>query len=763
MMRKSTGREQTGGREDNPSGMVIRRMLAVALMASAATPIVAFAQATPAAQPDGQQASLEDIVVTATKTGETRAQSTPLAITVVTADHLAASGIANVRDIAQLVPNLNVSQTGTNPLIYLRGIGSSNVNNGSDPEVTTQVDGVYIARPYAELSDYLDVERVEVLRGPQGTIYGRNAVGGTFNIVSRKPGDEFRGEASLASGTFGLLDAKGYVSGPIVPGILQASIAGNFLSHDGYVHNVVSGAHDLGDAHRGGLRGQLRFTPDPKIEIILRGDWSHIDEHFDNYDHLLAPLATAPLATSLIGDYTQVAANDPQQTSNTLWGASGEVNVRLGNAVALKSITAYRHSRFDLAFDSDGTEISSSIGQQNDSSHSFSQELNLSVNTSHLQGVVGAYYFNEEENSLVLVQSPPSAVTPAAKALQAIATPVTQVRSYAGFAQATYRPITAIGITAGIRYTSDHKALDTFINRTSLNPATPGAQLAGFPVSEQTAQTFHAWTPKFGIDWQVTPHALVYASATRGFKSGGTNYSSTNPATLNYRPESLWAYEGGLKSSWFEQRLRINITGFKYDYTDLQVQGLLAPGVVAIGNAAGATVKGVEFETAAKPFRNLELTANYSILDARYDNFTGAAVSPGLVAYVASSPRFNATARTYDASGNHMIQAPHSTFSASGQYNFDVGRISAYFRAEYYWQDKTYFDPTNVPIVEEPSHGVINLGAGILTADKHWALKVLARNITDKNYLIGRSGVTSVPSGLAGAPRTVMVQISRKW
>ncbi len=746
------------------SFITLGRAVSLLLAGTILAPIAVHAQDAPAASPDKSKSNgLDDIVITATKTGSTKAQSTPLAITVLSADRLEASGIANVKDAMQLIPNLSISQTGTNPLIYVRGIGSSNVNNGSDPEVSTQVDGVYIARPYAQLSDYLDVERIEVLRGPQGTLYGRNAVGGTFNIISRKPGDDPRGEIDLAGGNFGTFQAKGYVSGPIEKGVLQASLAGSFFTRDGYVDNLVPGKPDLGGATRGGLRGQLRYTPSDAVEIILRGDWAHNKERFDNYDHLLAPLATAPIASSLIGDYTSVAVNDPQITRNTLWGVSAEANIQLSSVLKFKSISAYRRSQFDLSFDSDGTEISSNIGRQSDRSHNVSQEFNLTLNLPRFDGIVGAYYFNETQNSSVLVQSPVSAVTPPARALQATALPVSNARSYAGFAQVTYRPIPAIGLTAGIRYTSDQKLLDTFINRTSLNPATPGAQMPGFPVTEHADQTFTAWTPKFGIDVKLAPGIMLYASATKGFKSGGTNYSSTNPATLNYRPESLWAYEGGIKSSWFDQRLRVNITAFKYDYKDLQVQGLLAPGIVAIGNAANARVKGLEIEAAAKPFAKLELSANYSLLDARYVNFTGSAVPPGLVSYVTGSPRFNAAARTYDASGNHMIQSPHSTFSASAQYGFEIGGLPTYIRGEYYWQDRTYFDPTNIAIVSEPAYDLVNLGAGISTSDRKWNLQIIAKNVGNRHYLIGRSGVTSVPSGLAGMPRTVLFQISRKW
>src|SRR6266849_3943976 len=222
--------------------------LSSAALAVAMVPAIAAAQDSAAAPPVQK---LEEIVVTATKTGTTVVQKTPLAITVLSGDQLEASGVLNVRDLAQYVPNLSVPMITIVPVIYIRGIGSSNVNNGSDPDVTTQLDGVYIARPFAQLMDFIDVDRIEVLRGPQGTLYGRNAVGGTFNIISRKPSDRLEGDLALTGGSYALVQTQAYASGPIIPGLLQASISGNFIRHNGYTDNITPGAQDVGTADRG--------------------------------------------------------------------------------------------------------------------------------------------------------------------------------------------------------------------------------------------------------------------------------------------------------------------------------------------------------------------------------------------------------------------------------------------------------------------------------------------------------------------------------
>jgi iron complex outermembrane receptor protein len=644
------------------------------------------------------------------------------------------------------------------PQIYIRGIGSSNVNNGSDPDVTTQLDGVYIARPFAQLMDFIDVDRIEVLRGPQGTLYGRNAVGGTFNIISRKPSDRLEGQFALTGGNYGLKQVQAYVSGAISPGMLQASLSGNYLSHSGYVQNIAPGGQSLGTADRSGLRAQVRFTPIKSIEAITRIDWAKSNERPDSFDHTLAPLNGANLANSIIGDYRRAAIDAPQEAHSEFSGVAQEVNVTLSETLALKSLTAYRRSQFNQTLDSDFTELPLVNGAQSDKSRQFSQEFDLNVSLPNFKGVTGLYFFKEVQDSVVAANAPPSVNTPAAASFASTATPRAQTRSWAAFAQGTYRFMEQGGLTLGLRYTKDHKQLDSSIARASLNPLTPGVSFAGFPAVTHTDQDWSALTPKIGVDWQFTPNLMSYVSATRGFKSGGTNYATTDPQSLSFAPEKLWAYEAGVKSDWLDRRLRVNLTGFIYDYTDLQVQSGIRPGVIAINNAATAKVKGMELETSARPYPGLLLTANYAFLDAKYGHFPAAAVGGGLIPYVSSSPRYNPTTRTYDASGNQMTAAPRNTFSASAQYDHPIEAGNLFVRGEYYRRSKTSYDPTNAPIIFEPGYSVVNLAFGF-SGDK-WGMQLLLKNVRDTKYLIQRSGAGSIPGGLAGPPRTIAAQIS---
>jgi iron complex outermembrane receptor protein len=723
-------------------------------------PVVAAAQvSTPPVSENGAQSSddaLGEIVVTATREGATSLQHTALAVSAFSAQQLSVSGVNNVTDLVSQSPNLNVAQTAANAQIYIRGIGSNNVFIGTDPDVTLQMDGVYIARPYDQFEDFVDIERVEVLRGPQGTLYGRNAVGGTINIITRKPSDQFEAKAGLASGEYSLVQGQGYVSGPLVPGELQASLSASYLRHDPYESNIQPGQPGVASASHRGVRGQIRFAPNHDIEAITRLDWSEADDTLQSFAHILVPFPAAPLATSLIGDLRKVALNSPQSIKSQMKGVSEEINFELSHALALKSLTAYRRTGYDLYVDVDGTEAQVIASRQDDSSDQFSQELDLNASYDRFKGVFGLYYFHEKEDATLQINLfQPHLVR--------WVSPEVTSDSYAVFGQGTYSITDDLSVVAGVRQTRDHKSVDQYLTLQPQAVFPNGPSVRGYPFAARTSNTYDSTTPKVGINYQLTPATLLYVSATKGFKSGGTNYAATSLAGLTFRPETIWSYEAGVKSDWFGRRLRVNVTGFIYDYSDLQVQSLIAPGVTSIGNAATARVKGLEIETMAKPVPNLTLTANYSLLDARYRTFTDASVPSVLVPYLAGNRRYDAAAHTYDASGNRLNAAPTSSFTGSAQLEQAVGFGTAFLRGEYYWQAHSYYDPSNLGIASQKAYGLVNVGVGMRDLPGRWSIEVLGKNITNEQYLIsiGTNGV--VPAGQAGAPRTILVQVVKDW
>jgi iron complex outermembrane receptor protein len=700
--------------------------------------------------------ALGEIVVTATKTGATALQKTPLAISAFSAAELAQSGVSSVKDLVEFAPGLALSQNNVNAEIYIRGVGSNNVYAGSDPDVTVQVDGVYIARPSAQFGEYLDVDRVEVLRGPQGTLYGRNAAGGTINVISRAPTDTFEAEEQLTLGNYYLVHEQALVSGPLVPNTLQASVAIDYINHRPYIDNVVGGQPGSGDANHGTIRGQLRFEPTDTVTATTRADYLVSDENIQASNHLLAPYLAnggAPIANGTIGNYLQEALNTPQSVYTHTGGVSEDVDVTLTPGLDLKSITAYRQDDFSGSLDSDSTERSLSVGRLlQEVEDQFSQELDLSGKASIFDFVTGAYYFHENDANGIV------AVTPT---VGHSTHPDIHTNSEAVFAQSTAHILSNVGLTLGVRYTHEEKSLDT--NAATFNPVT-GILAPGSPFLSHNDMENSAVTPKFGLDWQVTPDVLLYISATRGYKSGGFNYAATTVPTETFGPEKLWSYEAGAKTEFFDRRMRLNVTAFHYDYSSLQVQSLLAVGVTSIENAASAKVNGAEAELSVKPLAPLELTANLAYLDASYNTFINDAVPAALKPYVATSSRYDAANGTYDASGNYLNDAPRFSSLIAVQYSHEVnGDGSLFGRAEYSWKSRQYFDPTNASILSQDGFGLANVYMGYHSVNGTWGVKLFAKNVTGKQYIIAAAAQSLTPVGFVGQPRTYGITMTKNW
>jgi iron complex outermembrane receptor protein len=724
---------------------------------------VALVACSPLAAVAAEQSTLEEVIVTATKTGESQAQRTPLAMTVLGGDKLLESGVVNVKDLVSLTPNLSIAQATVNAEIYIRGVGSNNVFAGSDADVTMQVDGVPMSRAFTQLNDFIDVERIEVLRGPQGTLYGRNAVGGTINIISHKPSDELRGQVVASFGDFSMKQGQAYVSGAIIPGKLQASISGNIVQHDAYFRNIVPGKSDIGNADRSGVRAQLRYVPTDKLELITRADYASSNSHPDSYSHILSPYPFGPLANTTIGNRDLVALDGDQQATTRSWGISEEANYAFNDALALRSVTAYRNGYYNLTNDSDGTDYFQNEGIQRTRNLALTQEFNLTARRDRWNGVVGVFYAHEREWAFVNATVPPGVGVPAAASARPQTEPFSGLTSKAVFAQGTFHVTDTVNVTAGIRYTQDDKSLDSLFTRISLNPATFGVSAPGFPFIASVDRKFTGTTPKLGVDWQATPELLAYASVTKGYKSGGTNYAATNVAAMAFAPETLVSYEAGMKSEWLGHRLRLNVTAFKYDYKDLQVQSLIGPGNVAIGNAATATINGGELELTVKPTANLLLTANLAVLSAKYDSFSAASVPGALRAFLVGDPQYSAATSTYNATGKTLNAAPKTSYGATAQYEHPITSGKLFMRAEYSWQDRVEYDPSNARIMGQDAFNLVNLSVGYRNESGKWNAQILARNVGDTTYYITKAANGVVPAGLAGAPRTLALQLTKNW
>ncbi len=724
----------------------------------------ALAQNGPQSSPADEIADdrIQDIVVTATRMGETALQSTPIAVSVLSGEDLQDRGVRDVQDLDTYVPSLQVSDLSGYTQLFLRGIGSNIVFIGSDPSTTIHLDGVYLARPLSYLSDFLDVERIEVLRGPQGTLYGRNSVGGTINVISRRPSSTLEGQVQAGYGTYDRYALQGYVSGPIA-GDIRASLAADVSGHDAYRENVSTG-NDLEDMKSRGVRGQILVPLGGIGEWLVRADWSRQSGAFGAYPKLIRPTGN-PVDDAILGDFDKVSMDRDNHTVLENYGGSSDLSFDLGSGIELRYLTGYREFRGSIIADADASSTDMLLNQLRPiRQHQFSQELTLTGDSDTLNWVVGGYYFREKNREpLTLTLFPFGA--------SHIQRPELKARSYAFFGQAEYNFTDQLSLVAGLRYTKERKRYflsDYFTASTDTDPdvAEDGFVLAGVPglpdpFIVDTSRTDDALTPKFGINYTPNDDVLLYVSATRGFKSGGYDYGASNAAdaSAGYGPEKLWSYEAGLKSDLLDRRLRLNLTGFYYDYTDLQVQSYVQIGAsfgARTENAATARVKGIEAEIVGRPVNGLELTANIAYLDAKYRDYPDAFVT---------------TFGNFDASGKRLNNAPEWSATLGGSYTFDLadsGEIA--IGADTHVQSAVYFTAANDGIggvsnypEQQGSYGTVNARLGWTSADGIWRAQLIGTNLFDRDYIVGTANYTAAIAARPGRPREVLGQVSVRF
>ncbi|NOX50655.1 MAG: TonB-dependent receptor [Gammaproteobacteria bacterium] len=457
---------------------------------------------------------IEEIVVVAERR-ETLLQSTPVTVSVYTSEFLDISGIQDVRDLAAHTPGLYLggyAMLGSFP-ISIRGIGSSVSGIGADDPVSLYVDGAYVGRPSGFVFQFVDVERIEVLRGPQGTLYGRNSTGGAINVISKAPSDTITAHAGMEYSRgrfngdhFGDIRTELGVSGPVNEKV-GFRISGVLRDMDGFQknnfdENSVNGEKDYA------LRGSLWVTPNDRLSIKINGDYA-VDED---------PYAFKDVGTG-IGDPDVVNVNDNPHARRKPAGMSATISYDFGSVI-FESITGYRRDEFDIRSDSDLSPVSVTILNQEEKQKQITQEIRLvSNNDGRLVWSAGVYYLQAEGESLGSAELFAAFPTPATIRIENDM----DVTSYAAYGQASYAVTDRLNVTAGLRYSYESKDF------------TVGLFGSGFlpPVllpTVELSEDWPAWTPKLGVDYQLMENAMVYASVSRGFKSGGFNFTSPQPA-----------------------------------------------------------------------------------------------------------------------------------------------------------------------------------------------------------------------------------------
>jgi len=677
----------------------------------------ASAQSQP---PVADTSQLQDIVVTAEKREESL-QRTPASIIARSGEALRKAGVDSTLDLATIAPGVAVTTNTASAQIYIRGIGT---NFGGDQSVALHVDGVYQVSTQGALQELLGVDRMEVLRGPQGTLYGRNATGGVVNIITRRPTMDLSAEGDLEYGNYNLFRQRALVNVPIVNDKVAMLISVVHTDRDGFRYNPYLNSR-IDDEHNWGVRGRLLIRASDNLDILLSGNYSAENDSrtlgFKIDKNVYAPqvdlLPQLGMRGGTVPDDPNIIYSDKNSIQNyKQYGGSAELDWDLGG-VKIKSLTAYQVNTRRENIDIDGTEVDYFDGQLTGSRTSwFSQELQvLSQNDGPLQWIAGIYYLRDDERERGVY------TTPILDQLGFGSGPIGRdfnsgTRAYAGFGQFTYKIFDKLRLTVGARFSHERKFAVQYLNA-----------MEALGVQATNSKSWNAFTPKFSIDYSPNDDVMFYASATRGFKSGGFNESASDL----FDPEYIWSYEAGARTSLLDKRLRLNATTFLYNYSNIQVmQALASPdpltgATTKVGNAASARVKGIELELQVIPLKGLELSANASLLEAKYRTY----LSPNTE--VAGNP-------IVDLSGNWLPLAPQFAGILSAQYTTTVGNAGTLsVRGDLYHQSRVFFtafNNLNDHFGQQKGYELVNAHIGFTSADKHWTLGLFGRNLTNKVY-----------------------------
>lgn len=709
------------------------------------------------------------VVVTAEKRAE-GIKNIPIAITAVSGDTLKKAGVTDVADLTQLAPSLQFGTRSTNIFIAIRGVSQAGQDIGSQSAVTVSLDGVPLLNHFMMNPAFVDVERVEVLRGPQGTISGRNATGGAINIYSKAPTSTPGGDLALNLGDYNRFGISGDFSGPLSDKV-SARLSFQRERADGWLKNAYLGER-LENTDLSLVRGQLLFKPTDKLSVRTLFEYSedHSRPQFAVIFGRADPNVPAPqelpsyaYPKNDIGNLTEYINNTNRRDVKDIRDVV-TARYEFGSGAAITSTTGYiKHDIALRDIDVDLTPANSStfslIGLY---AKQFTQEFTLTTDLgSRADLVAGVFYMNA-------VSSEPLFLDLGSFNIKnyLVYLPTEKLKSYAAYAQFRYNITDKLRATIGGRFTRDQKSYDM--------DATAGAYHTLLAAKNQ----WESFTPRFVLDYTPNDNTLIYASAARGFKSGGFNTLGDITQPVNtFNPEYDWNYEIGTKAAFFDRKLRIGLTGFISDYTSLQQTVFVLNEATSVRfpkvlNASDATIKGIELEFEAAPTDRLRFTGGITHLDATYKKFcNNDTLYPNLpTAASCVGVKVNGQALppgAQELEGNHLTQAPEWQFNTSGQYSFPVsGTLWMTARADYKWQSKIYFDVFNHPLNAQGSYGLLNLSLGVGPINKSWALTAWVRNASDERYISSANlatGANPTVVGSVGTPRMYGATLSKRF
>ncbi|WP_252272768.1 TonB-dependent receptor [Pseudomonas subflava] len=766
------------------------------LLALAAAPAAAEG-----AEPDAAL-TLDEVTVNA-RHREEPARTVPIALNALDGEALSEAGLFRTEDLQQRVPSLLVSVPNARYTSYgIRGLGSSTYNDGIDGSVGVFLDGVYLGRQGMSLSDLVDIERVEVLRGPQGTLYGKNTSAGTVNISSRMPTFAPEGSGEVSLGQDGLRQYRGTLSGPLVDGVLAGRLTAYDAERDGIVDNLYDGS-ELREQNRQGLRGQLLWTPSEAFSARLIGEYAWQDEQTNVFTASNFSQATRERAAFVgyrqlpIDPYARRVQQDQPNTIKTLQtGVTLELNRILDSGATLTSVTGYRDWTYDADQDGDGTALSiaENVAVQLDH-HQFSQELRLADSPNeHLDYVVGLYYLRQQLNREVGVRFgddaaafflgdrpeidllgitpgmiPPSLLEGAHQAFDG----EQRTDSRAAFGQVTWHATERLSITPGLRYTRERKQGWLSRSVSGLAPLGPDlvSQIGGALLRDTTLGGEYYrrdsieesnLSGQLALGYEFRDDLFGYASWSRGYKAGGINLDVVGPnVEPTFDAERVTSIEVGLKSTLWGDRLMLDLALYQADVDDYQALTNRAPvneyappirdNLINVGKVR---LRGIELDGLLRASERVDLRLGVAWSDARYRDFDNAPCSPESAQW------------SCDLSGERLFNAPEWSATAGVDYRHPLEHGLELFGAVDHSLRTGYYGSLEGGAGSyQPTYTLTNLRLGLRQADRRWEAELWARNLFDEGYITavyaqlgaGDYGV------LTGDPRSVGMTLRTRW
>ena len=755
----------TQGREEMSHSVLRRRLLAATAFASATLAVTAgqaLAQTAAPPAPAQETATLDVLVVTAQRRAE-NVQTVPISITAVSAAELKRNGVNDVSRLEMITPGFTFGRSGSDARPAIRGVRTETISAPNDPTIGFYLDGVYQSRAQQALIPLFDLERVEIQRGPQGTLYGRNTFGGNISVVTQAPTEDFAAGLSGEVGDYNLRRIEGYVNLP-VSDKLQVRLSGTRGLQDGYVTSTKNPDLNIFEKDEVAFRAAVRVKPTDGLEVLLRaGYWLNKGDGGGAYGYKTLGTLVNPTTglRSLSGiavpfnptvrdgvadrngvDIGVPVTSDPYKND---WDyrpferteekyVTLQISKDLGDFAVLRSITGYTRFRSNRTGDLDQTGVvfpapgvvagfAGSGLQQNDTNvESTSQELQLaSRETKPLQWIVGGYALHDK------LSEPYSQyyTAPTATALDSRTITQLDTNAYAAYAQASYYVVPdKLRLTAGVRYTSETKQYDI----ANFTIAQTGGVVTGAPVrttSAKGAPDFKKTIFRLGAEFFATEDSMLYGNVSTGFRSGGLNNNSSNALIpASFGPEQVTAYEVGSKNRFFDNRLQVNAAAFYYEFKQLQISILdQATNLSYTRNAGAATSKGAEVSFDAKPVGKLRLSGSLSLTKATYDD------------YVRPNDFWTATngdPRLVNLAGNSIPMAPKLKSTLGVSYEFDLGEIGTLTPYGAWVHSSSYYNNDyNTVLDRQGAYDKYDLSLAWASTDGRYNAELYAHNVGD--------------------------------